>query len=63
MSSWIMTSNTTLFPNEVESYIGRIYVQESYLPNGTSTYTYFNSTPCSSIIPEDDFRYKILENY
>lgn len=63
IANWVLTSNKTLFPNEVESYIGRIYVQESYLPDGTSTFTYFNSTPCQSIIPEDDYRFKVLKDY
>lgn len=63
MTNWLLTTNKTLFPNETESYIGRIYVQDGYLPNGTSTFTYFNATPCQNIIPEDDDRYHILENY
>jgi len=63
MANWLLTTNKTLFPNEPESYIGRIYVQEGYLPNGTSTFTYFNATSCQNIIPEDDDRYAILGNY
>jgi len=59
----LKTTNSTLFPNETDSYIGRVYVQDNYLPNGTTTYTYFNATPCQNIIPQDDYRYSVLHNY
>jgi hypothetical protein len=65
MATNIFTSNKTLFPDVQESYIQSIYVQESYLDDGsgTTTYEYFNAVPCSSLLTQDDDRYVILEEY
>ena len=60
MTYYMFSVNKTAFYGELSQYVSAVYYQESYNEQGFTNFTYYNSTLCQNVIPEDDPRYSGL---